>query len=391
MREYEYNDLTKQLLNQGYTADNHPDYVRVCTSRWGKNPLQNLAGGFEYEPQYRDAFVYATGCGKHVMGQHVIDNMSFMGVNWIHENDNPVVRCPYDKPNCKLNDSKLHGMQGGGFCIQCWCVCHRTDKAYYYENSIEKANKERELEKNQKYQEYADSRNGRVCYNHMHYDERTRSWAQIYEPNNCARRCTSTLCPILGRDLNRKKGNVYYDIKTSYTRNDHTIFDGEQIVNIKKGVRFFEKTVSLDICEAFIKLQSGEIYERYINENRSSQSRYKDFKTEVLNIRMESRPSRDLMKDLEDIRAGCNVTHESDTLKHLKEAKRQRKNTAEQKKIEKLEKLILKVGYYNLEDGREKYRIDKLFEWERIMELEAEREKREKEKQNEPVQLSLFD
>lgn len=36
-----YNLLTLQLLYEGYSAEEHPDFVQVCTSRLtGKNPLR---------------------------------------------------------------------------------------------------------------------------------------------------------------------------------------------------------------------------------------------------------------------------------------------------------------------------------------------------------------
>lgn len=131
----EYNQLTQQLLKQGYTAENYPkDKVHIAHGGYtgNENPLDNIYGGFEYNRIYCDSFVYKTGCGMHVLGKNVISSMGYCGEEWCHENDNPVVRCPYDKPDCTLNDERLHGMFGGGNCIQCWCVCHRTEEAYDY-------------------------------------------------------------------------------------------------------------------------------------------------------------------------------------------------------------------------------------------------------------------
>ena len=120
----QYNELTKRLLKEGYTVDKYPSYVQIDTSRLsGDDPLNNLAGGFEYKRYYSDAIVYKTGCGKYIMGENVIENMWYYGINWCHENNNPVFRCPYDKEKCEYNDPQLHGIQGGGLCIQCWCVC----------------------------------------------------------------------------------------------------------------------------------------------------------------------------------------------------------------------------------------------------------------------------
>ena len=166
----EYNKLTKQLMAAGYTAENFPkDKVHIahgCYSRNG-NPLDNIYGGFEYNRIYCESFIYKTGCGMYVKGKNVISRMGCMGEEWCHENDNPVIRCPYDKPDCPDNDPRLYGTRGGGLCIQCWCVCHRTDEPYNFEHSFEKAEKERQEEKDRKYQEYSDAHNGRICDRHM--------------------------------------------------------------------------------------------------------------------------------------------------------------------------------------------------------------------------------
>ena len=38
--EYKYNLLTQELLLQGYTTENHPDYVRIGIGKMGKSPLK---------------------------------------------------------------------------------------------------------------------------------------------------------------------------------------------------------------------------------------------------------------------------------------------------------------------------------------------------------------
>ena len=141
MGKYEYNKLTERLLEQGYTAENYPkDKVHIASGCYSRNdnPLDNIYGGFEYNRIYCDTFTYVTGCGMHVVGKNVLPSMGFSGEEWCHENDNPAVRCPYDKPNCPMNDERLHGMIGG------WCVCHRTEEPYDYEHSFEKVERERQ-------------------------------------------------------------------------------------------------------------------------------------------------------------------------------------------------------------------------------------------------------
>lgn len=394
-----YNLLTQKLLAEGYTANNYPKYVQVCTSRFtGNDPLYNMSGGFEYKRYYSDEIVYKTGCGKFVMGKNVIDSMGYMGEEWCHENNNPVIRCPYDKPNCPDNDSRLRGMRGGGLCIQCWCACHRTEDAYNYDNSIEKADKERHDEMERKYKEYSDAHNGRVCRNHMYYDERTRTWEQHYEPGRCGKICYSQngYCPILGRQLSKKRGNVYYDLKKTgilqQREAQQSLFDGEPWTHITKGIRFFDKPVSMDICEAFVKVQKDEIKHNYDINHSYEKMMDKSVDWEIFNIRAESKPSRDLMQDLEDIKSGVVLSFDDDMRKHEIERKKEKKKISQQKRIEKLEKKIVEIGYQNMEmHSLDRVHADKWLGEKRINELEEIRQQKLKEEQEKPVQLSLFD
>lgn len=104
-----YNELTKRLLCEGYSAEHFPeDMVHIAYGgyRGVGDVMNNIYGGFEYNRTYSDKLVYQTGCGKYVFGRNAISNMSYMGVDWCHENDNPVIRCPYDKPECPDNDPR---------------------------------------------------------------------------------------------------------------------------------------------------------------------------------------------------------------------------------------------------------------------------------------------
>lgn len=395
----EYNQLTKRLLGEGYTVDHFPHYVQIDTSRLsGDDPLNNLSGGFVYKWWYSDQIVYRTGCGKFVMGKNVIDEMGYKGIIWQHANDNPVIRCPYDIPDCPDNDSRLHGMHGGGLCIQCYCVCHRAEESYDYDNSIEKADKEREEEMKQKYQEFSDAHNGRICRNHMYYNERTREWSLHYEPRRCANVCYAKdgYCPILGKKLSKKRGNVFYDVKESgaYQRkgDQHSLMDGMPWTNIRKAVRFFDKPCSIDICEAFVRVQSGEIRRRYEYNHSIERMINPTWDFEIINIRAESRPSRDLLQDLADIKAGISISFDPEVKESRKKRKKEARAAAKQKRIEKLEKKIIDIGYENLEEySVDKTHVDKWLTKERLEELEHLRQQRIEKEKHKPVQMTLED
>lgn len=147
---YEYNELTKALLAEGYSTEDYPDYVEIDTSRLpGTDPLHNLGGGFVYKRSYIQEMVYMTGCGMCVKGDNTISNVTYYG-SWNHENDCPVIRCPIDREKCEANDKRLHKDLRSGLSYICYCVCHRTNHEYNYETSFEKAWAERKKGKTTK-------------------------------------------------------------------------------------------------------------------------------------------------------------------------------------------------------------------------------------------------
>ena len=162
-------------------------------------------------------------------------------------------------------------------------------------------------------------------------------------------------------------------------------------MKINKGIRLFKTAKSMTICEAAVR----KCRQKIIDKTKRKWHReifVSGWKVEVLNIRAEYRESRDLMQDLEDIRNGIQIVHASDLERQKKEEKKERRQQTKQKKIERLEKKLLDVGYYNLEEySLDKIHADKWLGEERIAELEELRERRLKEEQEKPVQLSLFD
>ncbi|MCU6737055.1 sarcolemmal membrane-associated protein [Diplocloster agilis] len=302
----EYNLLTQKLLAEGYTSDNYPDYVQIPSGCWGKLPLQNLHGGFEYTSTKLRSMVFKTGCGLFVKGSQLgIGSMSYMGILWVPENNNPVVRCPYCKELCDLRNQILGGLAGGGLCRLFQCDCHQTDEPYDYDKSIDKVRDRMSEERHRKYAEFSEKVHGHVCHWHMTYNECDGMWKQDYDPMTCARMCMNIgkICDLTQKLVSKKRGNVFYDVKVSYIRKDDTLFNGQEVVTIIKGKRLFETAKSITICEQVAKQSLKEI-ERKEKERYYAEVLLKDYKVEVLNVRAEQRESRNLMQDLQDIRDG---------------------------------------------------------------------------------------
>ena len=200
-------------------------------------------------------------------------------------------------------------------------------------------------------------------------------------------------CPILGKELDKKKGNVYYDLKKSGRRREGeqlSLFDGEEWTTITKGLKVFDKPVSLDICRAYIKVQQDEILEKWEMNNAFYRLIDKSLKAEVLNVRAARTEARDLMQDLQDIQNGITVYHKSDLQKSEQTRKKEQRQQAQEKKIERLERKLITFGYENLQ-AVDRMRADKWLKPERLEELEEIRQKRAVEEKNQPVQMSMAD
>ena len=234
----EYNRLTQLLVDKGYDVSRYPAYVKIPSGcGYLEDPLNNPYGGFEYRRDYIWKASYMTGCGLYVMGQTCINDLEFRGISWCYENDNPVILCPYYRYDCMQNHALLR--QASETKTLCFCVCRRTN-AYVYENSLEFIQKGNDEEKRRLYQEFKE-KHSHVCPVHMVYDQRKKTWRFRYNPIECASACTYSTCPVRGKPISSKKGNVFYDIKVKTLRKDDTFFAGQPIVSITKGKRFLPK------------------------------------------------------------------------------------------------------------------------------------------------------
>ncbi len=219
-----------------------------------------------------------------------------------------------------------------------------------------------------------------------------------YDPYRCGERRCGGLCPILGHELDEKKGNVFYDLKIRCQRSDldGTLFEGQVDTSIIRGRKLFSHPVSMDICRVCVKLCQERIGRdvrlEYSRQLSNAEYYGKEFSVEVLDIRAERRESRDLVQDLEDIRSGIQVVHASDMEKLEENAKKERREKTQEAAIKRLEKKLLKDGYGSLKEfSLDKRHADRWLGKERIAQLEQKRQEREKEEREQPVQISLSD
>lgn len=394
----ELNELTKRMIKEGYTADRHPDWVRVPPTNYMPDkdkPLYNFEGGFTFKRSYVDELTYETPCGLLLKGKYANAGMYFQGINFCFENFNPWISCPICCVNCQKRDEpfKTYGT-GTNKSI---CAVHETDREYKYKGSCEHLKKISDQKKEAEKQKFIQEHQGRVCVHHMRYDVET-GWSFHYNPEQECQNgyCKAvngygTPCPVLGRELSRKKANIYYDLEfegRDYSK-DGTFFEGDRFHQVIKGIQYTKKPINLDIAEVIVKLCKKDIIQsvRYSNHIDSrlaflAEQGKLDYQWRVINIRVEKKAVRDFDQDLQDIESGIKVIHEIDAERIKKQNKQERRQQSKDRALKKLEKQIIKS--WDDMDSFEKARAYKKLGEEKVEELLMSREK-------DPEQMTIYD
>jgi len=324
------NELTRRLLAEGYTKDNHPDYVEW--SNWKD---------FEYTREALKQMVWETPCGLQKLGCGY-EHGSHLGVDYCPENDNPRFGCPYrDEVPCS---HRFENAPMG------WnCVCHQVVCEYDYNHSIERLDKQWDEMEHEAWMETMAPYGYCDC---LRWDFRSRSYIPMYDIDRCIHSgCENEVCAITKKKRNLQKVNIYYDI----LREHHTrkgLFEDVQR-NLEKGVRKFDKRIARTDAEIYLKLHKDdfadgsrktrddrqlEFFSEFHGETGFNGYDYYMYYYTVRNIRIECRESRDLRQDLADISEGIEVVHSSDKVKRKAQEKRDRKEKRQKQKAARHER-----------------------------------------------------
>lgn len=307
--EYEpsrLNRITEQLLKQGHTKDKTPP---------GMKDWNFFYRGWTFSSETLQDMTFETPCGLLVKGSRFTAGcMSCKGVDWMPENDNPTVTCPYfDRPDCSLVHEALRRHAAGiaGKEKLHFCNCHLSERVYDYDHSLDKAHDDVRREAETLWQRFSDERHGRVCKQHAAYNRATKQWSIHYDPFVCAReRCARSRCPVLDREISDRKANIYFDVITIWTDKGEGMFPDMEKTRIEKGIRLLDRQVSETICGAIVKYVNVGEYICFRRGWNKLKFRLSGTTCKVVNVRVERRERRDLQQDLHDIAAGIEVaTH----------------------------------------------------------------------------------
>lgn len=334
------NELTERLFAEGWTEDHHPDYVF-----WGFYKC------FQYKWEYERELVWKTLCGLFVSGWSVgCSDTSFGGVDYIPENNNPLILCPYKKKTCEHIPEGLRGKYP-------LCPCHMTEEPYDKARSVEAIEEDRAKRYHEQYMEITGgSYCICVCDNNGFQGGLVRVKYDVQKCINFG--CQNETCVIRKQPRDLSKVNIFYDVRRTKITRKGLLEDTE--VSVTKGERVFEKPVAKTDAEIWLKLKRAEytpLNNRTVIEGRkTSDDRrmeffsdhhrkwpgydYFEFRYEVENIRIEKKESRDLLQDLRDIGEGLTVVHASDLQKAAAKAKKDRRAKRREEKEAKLKRLL---------------------------------------------------
>ena len=381
----ELNELTRRLLAEGYTPEDTPP---------GTCEYKSYYGGWTYTSQALNGMVFETPCGLLVQGWHFRNGyLSWQGVDWRPENDNPVVPCPrFTLDPCPLRHPLL---QTEKYCchsddVVYQCNCHPTARPYTFEGSLDEAHKQVWQESDELWKAFEAAHNGRVCRHQSHYGRTSKAWTTYYSPMECAQLwpCCS-YCSVLDKELVPQKGNVFYDVRKTWTEKGSGLFPDEERVSIEKGCKLLDKTVSMTICEAIVQYGQQDVEWCAMAHYRRAQFFDPTLKIEILNLRAARMDTRDILQDLQDVANGIQVTHVSDSLKAAKTQKKARREAAKMRRIQKAEQMLLTHGWYGLDDIW-RHRAEKLLDDERIDELNLQWKAAQEQVPVEEAQIRLF-
>ena len=364
----EVNELTRRLLAEGWKPEDTPP---------GTHPYKDYYGGWTYTGEAIRSMVWETPCGLLADGRHFLHGyMSYQGVDWRPENGNPVICCPvFPSAPCPLQDPLLrndrYGLHSNDVVYQ--CACHQTDRPYTYEGSIDEAHDRLWKEASERWEVFKAQHNGRVCRQQSRYGRTTKTWRAFYDPIDCANLGCCSYCDVLAKELDTRKGNVFYDLWRSWTVKGEGLFPDQRKTIVEKGRKLLGSTASLTLCEAIVKYGRGRIEERVRSEFQRDLFFDKSLEIEVINLRAARVDKRDILQDLQDVANGIEVIHTADSLKAAKAQKRARREAAKARRIRKAEAMVLAHGWDGLEDIW-KRRAEKLLGGDRIDELLQQRQ-----------------
>lgn len=338
------------------------------------------------------------------------------GETWVNgefkcsENDNPLFRCPTPGKPCPHRLKLPAGIN---------CQFHRTDKEWNESKSVEALQKARDAELRRIWEEGIHKYPGwnGICPNLLEKDMPDGSVRREtrYRPEECIHlRCQSTQCVCRnGAERDLGKANIFYDL---YVERRYTIGMIPYIEkSLTKGMKVFDRSIAKSDAEIVLKIWKNDpdsplvpmAMSNKLNAYTRTDTREAYFirhhgcwnghvnvemAVEIRNIRIAKSEARDMIQDLQDVRDGIEVEHDSDNRKAAKQKKSDRRKKYKVGKLAKAYVRALENGMPTSRlrhlESNEEIRIAALDEARKIA---AKHDAKRKKEAIKAAQITIFD
>ena len=273
--------------------------------------------------------VWETTCGLLISGDsdaghglHTGD-CSYQGVCYCVENDNPLVRCPHGKKECPAVPA--------GFPLP-MCPCHRSNRAYDYERSLERLSAEINKELCRRYQEITG---GRYC---ACVETDNGNIKVQYDVKQCIQQgCKNDFCVIRKQRRDLRMVNIYYDVRRTWVSRSGLLEDTR--TTLTRGLKVFPKAVARTDAELWLKanpdygpLQSKEAVREADQSPGAGIHDFSEFRYQVENVRIAHSDRRDSRQDQQEHEAGVTVIYAADQKKAEATEKREARAQARERR-----------------------------------------------------------
>lgn len=192
------------------------------------------------------------------------------------------------------------------------CSCHRTNRPYDYEHSLERLSAEISEEIMRRYLEITGG-----CY--CACVELDNGMVKVqYDVKRCIQqRCRNGFCVVRKQTRDLHLVNIYYDVRRTWVSRTGLLEDTR--TTLTKGIRVFPQAVARTDAELWLKsnpdygpLQSKSSFQGPSTAPGAGIHDFSAFHYLVENIRIAHSDRRDTQKDQQDIDAGIQVVHAAD-------------------------------------------------------------------------------
>lgn len=343
-KDYHPPDGTNLLTEQLKAAGCDPK----DSSTWPEGVYSGDGEHFLYKWDWKYSKVWQAPCGLQTKGHGWSwGDIHAEGRYFCDENDNPLFQCPFPGRQCE------HRKKDFPPGINCE-FHHVPDALYDEEKEIRTIEKER-------YAKLATVRE-KDLKDHPGYEQPCMGMKVDFGPDgeeriryvwrlsNCMS-CRNTICPARGwkpRDI--RKANIFYDLYMEKTEEIGMASFTEK--TMRKGIALFDKAIPWTDAEFALAiwkrnpdspiLPAGMAYKMQ-NFARPGMGRTEDYflthhgeydgkrytlHTEIRNLRVAKMDQKDMLADLQAIRDGIEVIHDSDLKKAAKQQKSDQKAQA---------------------------------------------------------------